>query len=117
MATGYWRYGNAAIRPKWLNEESSDKSEGDIIVLSTNSIGVCLHDIAGGAEGTIQVSDVWNMPATSADTWTVGERLYWNTSTSKLTNAATTHVFAGMAVNKKYALETTADVWLHGCGD
>jgi predicted RecA/RadA family phage recombinase len=111
--TGYWRYGNASIRPKWLNEASVAKTEGDVIVLAVRALAVCIHDIAAGEEGTVQVSDVWNLPATAADTWTIGEQLYWNTSTNKLTNAATTHVRAGMAASKKYALATTADVWLN----
>ena len=100
-------------RITWLNELSTDYVASDVIVLSVRALGVCVVDIAGGVEGSVDVQGCFELPATVADVWQAGEQLYWNTSTSKLTNAATTHVRAGMAADKKYALASVALVNLN----
>jgi predicted RecA/RadA family phage recombinase len=106
-------YKGEGKRITWLNEQSTDRTAGDVIVLAVRAIGVCVDTIAGGEEGSVDVWGCFELPATVADTWQAGEQLYWNTSTSKLTNAATTHVRAGMAASKKYALASVALVNLN----
>ncbi len=101
---------------KWLNEESSVKVEGQIVILpygGRHCLGVCKAPIAADGEGSMYVRGLFEMPAVAAGSWNVGEPLYWDSGNNVVTDVATTNVFAGLAGSKKYVLDTTAWVNLN----
>jgi predicted RecA/RadA family phage recombinase len=67
---------------------------------------------ASGALIAAAVRGVFTFPATTADDWADGDILYWDNSTGKLTDTASTNKIAGKALGAKVASTTTADVQL-----
>ena len=48
-------------------------------------VGIALSDIAPGAVGSLAVEGVFQLPAETTATFTVGQTLYWDSSEGKLT--------------------------------
>jgi predicted RecA/RadA family phage recombinase len=61
---------------------------GDPVLIGSR-LGVCVADVASGSTGAAQIDGVFELPATTGETWTQGDDVYWNSSTSKLTTAGT----------------------------
>lgn len=100
-------------RMNYTNGTSAAISSGDVVVI-TPRIGVAQADIAVGATGALRLCGVCDLDATSADSWSAGATLYWNATTSKLTDTAGANPTAGIAFEDKAALTTTAAVILNG---
>lgn len=63
-------------------------SSGDIVVIGQR-IGVADADIdATTGAGTVSLEGVYSLPKTTGQAWVQGERLFYSTGTSKLTNVA-----------------------------
>ena len=91
---------------------STALSSGDVVVLGSNRIGVCVADIeATSGVGEVSVAGVHVLDATVADDWSSGAILYWNSTTSKLSDTAGT-IIAGRADGDKAVGATTANVRL-----
>lgn len=60
--------------------------------------GVAITDVAAGEEGAFETTGVWELPKTSAQAWTVGQKIYWNNSSRVATTAASGNTLIGVAV-------------------
>jgi predicted RecA/RadA family phage recombinase len=91
----------------------------DAVVALPGRLGVVQATIAALGTGTVSISGVHNLPATTADAWEDGDPLFWDLSTTKLTRLGTPATpFAGTAVGAKVATtQTRADVLLNERGN
>lgn len=80
------------------------------IVPLTTRIGVALEAIAAGETGTVSLTGVYEMPAASSLTISVGDAVYWNETNSSIDKTKTGGVPAGVAVAEKAAAGTTVRV-------
>lgn len=77
----------------------ADISVGDVVDL-TSRIGVALTDIANGDTGAVDLEGVYEITATTATEFAVGDQTYWDGSALTKTDTDTP---AGMAVSAKAA--------------
>jgi predicted RecA/RadA family phage recombinase len=89
-------------------------SSGDVVVIGA-LVGVAAADAAEGAPVNVQTCGVFDVPKTSAQAWAVGDRIYWNASTSKAENLPAAGLFMGLAVAAAANPSATGRVSL-GCG-
>lgn len=71
----------------YTNGTNAGIKSGDVVKIG-DVIGVALTDILAGSTGTVQVAGVFELPKTTSQAWTQGQRLYWNPTASKFTTAA-----------------------------
>lgn len=76
---------------------TADISVGDVIDL-TSRIGVALTDIADTEVGAVDLEGVYELTATTATAFSVGDAVYWDGSALTKTDTDTP---AGMAVTAK----------------
>ena len=81
-------------------------------VLEGALFGVALHDAASGADLTLGVVGVYELPKASGEAWTVGARLYWDGTEATTTAAGNTLI--GAAVQAAGSAATTGRVRLNG---
>lgn len=84
-------------------------TQGDVVV-SGNRVAVVggSKPIAADDDYTQQTSGVFEMAALSTDVWVEGDILYWDDSNNRLTDTASSHKTAGIAVAAKASGETVA---------
>jgi predicted RecA/RadA family phage recombinase len=102
-------YRSAGEDVLWTNTGAAVVS-GQVIVLGA-MIAVAKNDIAAGAVGSLLAKGEVELAATSANTWTTGDVLYWNAGTAMLTSTAQA-IVAGHASKSKGAGVTVATVLL-----
>jgi predicted RecA/RadA family phage recombinase len=74
---------------------AEDLSSGEYVQIG-DRVGMAEVDIANTEYGSVRLKGVVNGAKTSGQAWTVGQKLYMNTSTKALTNVATAgYPFAG----------------------
>jgi predicted RecA/RadA family phage recombinase len=66
-------------------------------VLQGSIFGVATGDIANGAEGTINLTGVYELPKVGSQAWTVGALVYWDVSEAHCTTVSTDNVLIGVA--------------------
>lgn len=76
MATNHESSGNVL---QWTNGTGAAVSSGDVVVVG-QTLGVALVDIADGASGSVQITEVFNVPKVSAAVIAQGETLTWDVS-------------------------------------
>lgn len=94
---------------RYTNNTSSAIAANDVVVIGVH-IGIAPSDIAVGAEGILCTEGEYELAATSAETWSLGDQLYWNATTEKLTTEASLTTPAGMATEDKAAGVTASNV-------
>lgn len=82
---------------------------GDVVVVG-NRVGVVAGSkpVAVGDDYTLQPEGVFEMTALSTDVWADGDIIYWDDGNNRLTDIASTHKSAGIAVGAKASGETKA---------
>jgi predicted RecA/RadA family phage recombinase len=85
-------------------------------VLVGSLFGVSTGAIANGAQGTINLTGVYDLPKVGSQAWTVGVAVFWDAGNSQCTTTASTHKRIGAAVAAvgSGAGETTGRVRLNG---
>lgn len=85
-------------------------SAGDVALMGSR-IGIVSGSkpIAVGDDYTLQSTGVFTMSALSTDVWVDGDIIYWDDTNNQLTDTASTHKSAGLAVGAKASGATTAD--------
>mgnify|MGYP000901228002 CR=1 FL=1 len=76
--------------------------------------GVALSTVANGVAGEFSTEGVWELAKTSAQAWTAGARVFWNTSTKVCDSDPTTGPFIGTAVEAAADPSSTGIVRLNG---
>jgi len=74
--------------------------------------GVSLNDKVTGQMCNFETAGIHYLPATTAEDWLAGAKLYWHTVNGKLTDIATGAVFCGYAVDAKVATTQTSSLLL-----
>jgi predicted RecA/RadA family phage recombinase len=82
------------------------------VVIATDRVFVAPRPIAANTLGVLQTRGVWRLPATAAETWTFGQKLYWDGGTGKLTNVAGALKVIGYANAAKATTVAEGDVLL-----
>lgn len=93
----------------YTNNGASAIAYGAVIPLITR-IGIAGEAIAVGATGSVQVEEVFELPAVNDTAFAVGDQLYWDSAAGKLTKTATDNTPAGWCVEPKAQAGTTAKV-------
>jgi predicted RecA/RadA family phage recombinase len=76
--------------------------------------GVAVADVAVGESGSFQVDGCWSLDKTTGETWSVGQALFWDPSTSKVTTTAGSLKKIGVAIAAASSPATTGSVRLNG---
>lgn len=77
---------------------TADVSAGDLLIIGSLA-GVAAVDIADGDTGTVSITGVYDLTkGDTATAYTQGEALYWDATTSKITNTATSNTKIGTCV-------------------
>lgn len=97
MATNYVQPGDHIVVESEDVTDAVAISSGDGVLVGS-LFGVALVDIAVGASGAIATKGVWDIAKTSAEAWTVGQKIYWNATTGAATSTASTNKQIGVAV-------------------
>ena len=100
-------------RIAWVNGTGGDLAVNAVVVVG-NLIGILLAATASAARGVLGIGGEHELAAVTAESWSFGDRLFWNATTSKLTaveNAA--YTYAGRASKAKAAAATTACLLLN----
>ncbi|HEY1190586.1 MAG TPA: DUF2190 family protein [Gemmata sp.] len=80
-------------RVPYTNATGSTIASGTVVRIVTGTsgiIGIAVADIANGSAGELEVQGVHELDKTTGQAWTLGQVLYWNPSTSKLTSTSST---------------------------
>lgn len=75
----------------------ADVSSGDLVVVGT-LFGVAATDAKSGEPVEIVTEGVFTLAKTSAQAWTQGVKVYWDSENKVLTTTASTNLFIGHAV-------------------
>lgn len=95
----------------YRNETAAEIKYCDVVPL-TGAIGIAECGIPSGALGTISVCGVYELPAETSAAFTMGQKLYWNTTVGVVTATATDNIPCGMAVTAKAQSAATVRVRL-----
>ena len=68
------------------------------LVLSGSIFGVAATSAAEGEEFELATGDVWELPKTAAEAWTVGAKIYRDATTGLCTTTSTSNTLIGVAV-------------------
>ncbi len=107
MAKGTYSHKGATI--DYANPGASVIEYGDIIPL-VSRIGVAGEAIAVGGTGSVHIAGVYNAPAVTTAAFAVGDPLYYDAATGKLTKTATDNTPAGTCVTPKLQAADNANV-------
>ena len=75
---------------------------------------VSLGTVLSGAAGEFALEGIWTLAKTSAQAWTVGQRLYWDNTNKRVDSDATLGVFIGVAAAVAANPSSTGSVRLNG---
>ena len=76
--------------------------------------GIAVADAAIGAEVVLATAGVFDMAKTSAEAWTVGQKIYWDVATALATSTASSNKQIGVAVEVADNPSSTGKVRLSG---
>lgn len=71
-------------------------ASGDFVVQGA-LFGVAATSAAIGEEFELATGDVWELPKTSAQAWTLGQALYWDSGNKVVTSVSTDNTKIGVA--------------------
>lgn len=97
MAKNYIQPGD---RLTLLNPDTSpavDIASGEGVLIGS-IFGVAIVDIPAGESGAVETTGVWKLPKTSAQAWTVGQKIYWNNTLRVVTTSSSGNTLIGVAV-------------------
>ena len=82
---------------------------GDVVV-SGNKVFVAAADIANGTTGAVSAEGVFSFPADTSLAITIGDNVYYHTTTLSINKTSTNGVLAGFATCAKTSNGTSVDV-------
>ena len=93
--------------------DAVDLSSGDGYLIGS-LFGVATYDAAIGESVELQVEGVVDIAKTSAEAWTVGQKIYWNAATGLATSTASSNKQIGVAVAVAINPSSSCNVRLSG---
>ena len=82
--------------------------------LAGSIFGIAITDVAAGEEGAFETKGVWELPKTSAQAWTVGQKIYWNNTLRVVTSTSGGNTLIGVAVEIAANPSSVGKVRLNG---
>lgn len=79
--------------------------------------GVATAAVASAASGEFSVEGVFELAKTTSQAWSVGDKLYWNDSTKKLSTVATVGPLVGVCTEAALSADTTGVCKLTGVSE
>jgi predicted RecA/RadA family phage recombinase len=79
-----------------MTAPSGGVSSGEL-VFSGSMFGVAATDAAEGEDFELVHGEVWELPKTSAQAWTLGAKVYWDSDDSVATTTSTDNTLIGVA--------------------
>ncbi|CAM3933800.1 DUF2190 family protein [Paracoccus yeei] len=67
------------------------------VVVAGNLVGIAQGDAAAGETVDVALTGVWEIPKTAADSFAVGDRVFWNASTGLATSTVGSNARVGTA--------------------
>lgn len=94
----------------------ADVTSGSVVVVGA-AIGIAASDIASGAEGTLVLEGVFDIPKAPSQAWALGAAVYWDGVNAQATTQAEDNALLGIAALAvgSGAGETTGRVRLNDC--
>lgn len=92
----------------FINSTSNTIKAGQVVSLTTR-IGVAGTEIAASAVGSLHVKGVFSMPKATG-TIAIGDAVYYNASTDKITTTASSAIPAGWAIAAAKSEDATVQV-------
>jgi predicted RecA/RadA family phage recombinase len=92
------------------------RTAGQGALIGTAIFGVAEQDVTSGAEGEFSLTEVWDLAkgVASADTFAVGDIVYWDNSAKHCSPTDGDGVEIGVCVKEATAADTTVRVRLNG---
>ncbi|MCE5315171.1 MAG: DUF2190 family protein [Armatimonadota bacterium] len=91
----------------YVNPTESKISYGDVVDLGTR-IGIAACDIEAGETGTLAVTEVYELPASNAEAFVVGQEVFWDGT--QLVGTAGDLTRAGWVTEPKLLAGTVASI-------
>jgi len=88
-------------------------SSGDGLLVGS-LFGVACFDAANAATVEAQTVGVYTLAKATGETWSVGERIYWDDTNKECTTTSTSNTLIGVATAAAGTSATTGDVRLNG---
>lgn len=107
MATNYKQPGKILTLTAPYQRNSGEAAQVGSI------IGVALGTVANATEGEFATEGVWTLPKTSAQAWTVGQRIYWDNSNKRCDSDPTVGQLMGVATTVAANPSSTGTVRLN----
>jgi predicted RecA/RadA family phage recombinase len=110
------KYIHSGIRVPYTNATGSTIASDAVVNIVTGTsghAGVAMADIANGATGQLQVQGVVSLDKTTGEAMTLGQVVYWVTSTSKVSGTATSNHRIGRVAKAAGSAATSAEVNLN----
>lgn len=95
MADATWNYSQPGEVLDLLAPYDRNVGEGALI---GSIFGVAVVNVLSGASGRFATCGVWSLAKTSAQAWTVGQKVYWDDSNKRCDTDGTVGMLIGVAV-------------------
>lgn len=92
----------------YTNSTASDITYGDVVLIGSR-IGIATESITKEATGSVSVVGIYELPADNTAAFSVGDVVYWDDATKKLTKTAGTYK-AGFVTEPKAQANAIARV-------
>ena len=89
--------------------QSGDIDSGDIVVIG-ELIGVQTNQIKKDEKGSVAVVGVFNVQKKAADTFTAGQKVYWDNTLKQATSTASGNTLMGITVAQAGSSHSTVRV-------
>lgn len=92
------------------------RTSGQGVKVGAAIFGVVVSDAASGAKAQVRPFGVYTLAKTAAQTYAVGDKLYWDDTAKLVTSTSTSNLFIGVAVAAAAGADATATVALRPNG-
>lgn len=86
--------------------QSNDIESGDVVLIG-ELIGVQINQIKKDEKGSVAVSGVFQVVKKSADTFTAGQKVYWDNTLKQATSTASGNTLMGITVAQAGSSDST----------
>lgn len=94
-------------------DQTDGISSGDGLVVGS-IFGVAVTDVEPDSDGEFKTTGVFDLPKTTGEAWTQGQRIYWVAATGKCTTTAGSNKLIGTALEIEESADTIGRVRLSG---
>ncbi len=111
----YIQAGDRIVATAPSSTDDVDLEAGDGVLIGS-LFGVAVNDAVQGAEVVIATRGVFDLAKTSAQAWSIGDKIYWDSSNQVCTTVSGGNTEIGVAVAAAANPSSTGNVRLNGVG-